>query len=1221
MADVLRYWRAIELFDPQTIPRVTRPGARRKSGRELVQEIEAVPGRPLSPLPWEPGHPIHGEPPESGRYGASWRHTVFGGVFPVSAVHDALAERFGSGSEEQDYGGRRKSGDTALFAFTVDERGCLLEGTVVLNACAWATGRIFDPGPGAPGWLDGFEKVGLDCEQAVDLLTRRHIPYTLPLPPSAGSAAAAGQDPTGRSTAGWRRVVREILGSSAEGAVLALIGGLAAGPLGAVGAGLAGGAVKPLLRRLNPPDAGGDGRRAAESEDAEHAGGPDPERPADGPPAESDGASDEDAPGDARPVQLPDLVAFAAHVAHVCGVPDLVGVDRLKIRVESRPVARKKDGSLPEPEPAFLNSLFPPDLERVASDSAGYGSALAAYLRDPALIDARDRCDVRTDPAIALVGTEPLSTPAGRWPAPVEHPLALSQQFAVNTIVTELMDGSGIFSVNGPPGTGKSTLLRDLIAAIVVERATELARLPRPQAAFRGTRTWAVDGRIHTVHLPVPAVTGFEIVVASSNNGAVENITAELPSLDAIGEEWRPEASYFVDQASALLGGAPAWGAVAAPLGNQAKRNEFAQRFWWGGRSGTGMQRLLQNLEQDGALHDPPAAERFPEGHTGDAPAPVPPGTAPTPTGWQDAVRRFQAALEHEAELRRDRQEAFHALTVLAASPWQETAAEADRLEQQWLREQRQYQHADMLTGTAAAAMQQVEAALAAHAQVRPGGLRARFGSARQMWDEVEQRLRGDYSQRHAEWRGAYNAAQDAAARVSAARAAAERARREAQRLKEEEEGARDWVAYAREQWSDWFPGDLDEWAERSEEDREKSAPWADPDWMRARTRVFLAALDLHRAFTAGAAGTIRRNLLHLTRTLKREPGAPPPDAELAAWQTLFLVMPVVSTTFASCGRLLESLGSETLGWVLIDEAGQATPQAAAGALWRARRAVVVGDPLQLEPVIQVPEAVQELLRVCYEVAPEWLPARGSAQALADRVNRWGTNVPTRRPDGEPAPVWVGAPLRVHRRCEKPMFSVSNGIAYGGLMVYGTHEAPFPGEDQDPYPGSCWVDVTSDDAEGNWVPAEGLALARMLTKLHREAGVDLDRIRVLSPFRNVVAGCRRTVRDLDWTHVPPPGAVDYRAQTGEFIDKCIGTVHTMQGKEADVVFLVLGTHARRGGGARKWAAETPNLLNVAVSRAKRRLFVIGDHDQWRDLPYFETLADALPRRPWPPSGI
>ncbi|MGF6941614.1 hypothetical protein BKA18_001406 [Streptomyces auratus] len=33
----------------------------------------------------------------------------------------------------------------------------------------------------------------------------------------------------------------------------------------------------------------------------------------------------------------------------------------------------------------------------------------------------------------------------------------------------------------------------------------------------------------------------------------------------------------------------------------------------------------------------------------------------------------------------------------------------------------------------------------------------------------------------------------------------------------------------------------------------------------------------------------------------------------------------------------------------------------------------------------------------------------------------------------------------------------------------------------------------------------------------------------------------------------------------------------MQGKEADVIILVLGTHPRHGAYARVWAAETPNL--------------------------------------------
>jgi superfamily I DNA and/or RNA helicase len=84
----------------------------------------------------------------------------------------------------------------------------------------------------------------------------------------------------------------------------------------------------------------------------------------------------------------------------------------------------------------------------------------------------------------------------------------------------------------------------------------------------------------------------------------------------------------------------------------------------------------------------------------------------------------------------------------------------------------------------------------------------------------------------------------------------------------------------------------------------------------------------------------------------------------------------------------------------------------------------------------------------------------------------------------------------------------------------------------------------------------------------------------------------------------------------EFIDDRIGTVHTMQGKEADVVVIVLGTDPNPAKKARDWAASPVNLLNVAVSRARRRLFVIGNYAEWSVAPNFSVLAATLPRHPW-----
>jgi hypothetical protein len=45
-----------------------------------------------------------------------------------------------------------------------------------------------------------------------------------------------------------------------------------------------------------------------------------------------------------------------------------------------------------------------------------------------------------------------------------------------------------------------------------------------------------------------------------------------------------------------------------------------------------------------------------------------------------------------------------------------------------------------------------------------------------------------------------------------------------------------------------------------------------------------------------------------------------------------------------------------------------------------------------------------------------------------------------------------------------------------------------------------------------------------------------------------------------------------------------------------------------------WAAAKPNLLNVALTRAQHRFFMIGDVKLWDGLPHFRAAhCKALPR--------
>ena len=873
-----------------------------------------------------------------------------------------------------------------------------------------------------------------------------------------------------------------------------------------------------------------------------------------------------------------------SHVA--AGVDDFDDLADDRVMIESVAVSarRAEEGT----DIDFLNSFYLNDLAAVRSHIAygDLGAGLAAYLTGDQALAASDRIDVVTHPGAVDAGTAIERLPKGRWPANPAHSLALSQQFAVNRALNDLGRSRGLLGVNGPPGTGKTTMLRDILAGNVVERARRLAALSRPSQAFTEvTHRWS-DGAGHNriVRQLKPELTGFEMVVASANNAAVENVTTEIPDERAIDAPWRGHIDYFGDigtkvlqdvAASDTAGGATpptAWGLIAARLGRKRNRSAFHSAFWFDEKDPTTRKPVESGV--------PRMQTRLTQWRDGEAPY----------TPWAQARRAFHAAEQRVDALIRQRAQAQDRRRRIPELIDRERGLEAaiDR-ELRRLHQSRHdlSQHQPVQQKADAARAQAVESHHR-HLATKPGVLETifSFGRAVTAWrSRLDALVRAlDHAEQHHRevfdhGRRLHGAVQDAQARLSSAQHDLSSLRDQRTRLQAQ-------CAQDEEQFGAAYPGLA--W---QGDQRELHAPWLDKELDTARSDLFVAALQLHQDFLANTARDMLNGLRAAGEVVA---GNYPHNLESekirAAWQLFFLVVPLISTTFASASRMFSGIGSEAIGWLLIDEAGQASPQCAVGAIWRAQRIVAVGDPLQLEPIVTLPEKAQRNIASSYDLSTTWIPPRASVQTLADRVTPFGTLL-----DQGEDKVWVSAPLLVHRRCDNPMFTLCNQIAYNNLMVNGVHrDLDDPDERFDSPTGpliapSYWADEPANSPGSHLQPSQIERLEKALAYL-KDRGIPPSKVIAISPFRAVADRLRTLVPKYEGLQA--------------------GTIHTAQGREADVVILVLGGDPSKPGAPANWA-RTPNLINVAASRAKRRLYVIGDHSFWAGHNYFRDLSNAL----------
>ena len=390
--------------------------------------------------------------------------------------------------------------------------------------------------------------------------------------------------------------------------------------------------------------------------------------------------------------------------------------------------------------------------------------------------------------------------------------------------------------------------------------------------------------------------------------------------------------------------------------------------------------------------------------------------------------------------------------------------------------------------------------------------------------------------------------------------------------------------------------------------------PWTTIEYDQEREKLFFLALQLTKEFVLSSRAC-RNNLNiigqywgYIPDTDQRRIVFDQEDSEAmmgSLLNTLFLLTPVLSSTFASIARLLKDVKKPgVIGTLIIDEAGQATPQMAVGALFRSQKAIIVGDPKQVEPIVKDD---LKLLKDAFDdpLYGNYKDKSLSVQRCADLINSVGTYFD----NGTDYPEWVGCPLVVHRRCISPMYDISNTISYNGIMKQQTAQPK-----QELVKGfidytSKWIDRPGIESgnKNHYVPEQGRLVCEMVEKAFEQSGgTDLY---IITPFKTVLEGICDAIRLF--ARENKTTALGKYKELNEWLKDNIGTVHKFQGKEASEVIFVLGCDKSIKKGYAVNGFVNSNIVNVAATRAKYRLYIIGDKEVWKNNKYVNKAREII----------
>ncbi len=257
---------------------------------------------------------------------------------------------------------------------------------------------------------------------------------------------------------------------------------------------------------------------------------------------------------------------------------------------------------------------------------------------------------------------------------------------------------------------------------------------------------------------------------------------------------------------------------------------------------------------------------------------------------------------------------------------------------------------------------------------------------------------------------------------------------------------------------------------------------------------------------------------------------------------------------------------------VVIDEASQCDIASALPLLFRAKRSVIIGDPMQLRHISALPNHKDTELLLKHglvETRPAWMYSVKSLFDLAAGVADHSQIIN----------------LRDHHRSHADIIEFSNHHFYDGKLRVATRYDRLK-RPRGQNVGVIWQDVPGHtirpgtSSAQNQIEAEAVigALYDLLVTRHYEGTVG-----VVTPFH--------AQKQLIQKMIAQSEQLSNAALRSELL---VDTVHGFQGDERDVILFSPVVSEGMTDGAIRFLRNNGNLFNVAITRARGLLHVVGD---------------------------